>query len=144
MVLSMNKLNYKKDYPLLEKHPEMLKSMTGRPIEELTIDNVLSGKVTMQDGRIHKDTRLLQAEIAQSAGDIQIAANLRRAAELTNVPDEFILQAYNTIRPFRGSIEDINAIADTLEKEYDAAETADFVREAGEILRVSKRLKGDR
>lgn len=144
MVLSMNKLNYKKDYPLLEKHPEMLKSMTGRPIEELTIDNVLSGKVTMQDGRIHKDTLLLQAEIAQSAGDIQIAANLRRAAELTNVPDEFILQAYNTIRPFRGSIEDINAIADTLEKEYDAAETADFVREAGEILRVSKRLKGDR
>ncbi len=140
----MNKLNYKKDYPLLEKHPEMLKSMTGRPIEELTIDNVLSGKVTMQDGRIHKDTLLLQAEIAQSAGDIQIAANLRRAAELTNVPDEFILQAYNTIRPFRGSIEDINAIADTLEKEYDAAETADFVREAGEILRVSKRLKGDR
>lgn len=140
----MSTLNYKKDYPLMEKHPDKLKAMTGRSIDELTIDHILSGEATIQDGRIHKDTLLMQAEIAQSAGDIQIAANLRRAAELTNVPDDFILQAYNTIRPYRGTMEEILAIADTLEKEYDASETADFVREAGMILKNSNRLKGDR
>lgn len=140
----MTTLNYKEDYPLLEKHPDKLKAMTGRPIKDLTIDKVLSGEVTIQDGRIHKDTLLMQAEIAQSAGDIQIAANLRRAAELTSVPDEFILQAYNTIRPYRGTLKEIHTIADTLEKEYDASETANFVREAGMILKSSKRLKGDR
>lgn len=140
----MTTLNYKEDYPLLEKHPDKLKAMTGRPLEELTIDNVLAGGITMEDGRIHKDTLLMQAEIAQSAGDIQIAANLRRAAELTNVPDDFILKAYNTIRPFRGTMEEILAIADTLEKEYDASETAEFIREAGMILKNSHRLKGDR
>lgn len=137
----MNKLNYKNDYPLLEKHPDKLKAMTGRPIDDLTMENVLSGDVTLADGRIHKDTLLMQAEIAQSAGDIQIAANLRRAAELTNVPDEFILQAYNTIRPYRSELDEILAVADTLEQEYDAAETAEFVREAGAILKNSKRLK---
>lgn len=118
--------------------------MTGRLIDELTIDRVLSGDVTIQDGRIHKDTLLMQAEIAQSAGDIQIAANLRRAAELTNVPDELILQAYNTIRPYRGSLKEIHSIADILKEKYDAAETAEFIREAGMILKNSKRLKGDR
>lgn len=140
----MNKLNYKKDYPLLEKHPDKLKAMTGRPIDDLTMEKVLSGDVKLADGRIHKDTLLMQAEIAQSAGDIQIAANLRRAAELTNVPDEFILQAYNTIRPYRSELEEILAVADTLEQEYEAVETAQFVREAGEILKNSKRLKGHR
>ena len=140
----MNKLNYKNDYPLLEKHPDKLKAMTGRPIDDLTMEKVLSGDVKLADGRIHKDTLLMQAEIAQSAGDIQIAANLRRAAELTNVPDEFILQAYNTIRPYRSELEEILAVADTLEQEYEAVETAQFVREAGEILKNSKRLKGHR
>ena len=43
----MTTLNYKEDYPLLEKHPDKLKAMTGRPIEELTIDNVLAGGITM-------------------------------------------------------------------------------------------------
>ena len=140
----MNSLHYKKDYPLLEKHPEKLKSMTGRPIDDLTIDNVLSGEIQLNDGRIHKDTLFMQAEIAQSAGDIQIAHNIRRAAELTNVPDDFILKAYNTIRPYRSELKDILAIADTLENEYDAKETAEFVREAGYILRDCNRLKGDR
>lgn len=137
----MNKLNYREDYPLMEKHPDELKAMTGRSIGDLTIENVLSGEVTLQDGRIHKDTLLMQAEIAQSAGDIQIAANLRRAAELTNVPDEFILQVYNTIRPYRSNLDEILAVADTLEKEYDALETAEFVREAGTVLKNSRRLK---
>lgn len=137
----MNKLHYKNDYPLLEKHPDKLKAMTGRPIDELTMENVLSEDIKLTDGRIHKDTLLMQAEIAQSAGDIQIASNLRRAAELTNVPDEFILQAYNTIRPYRSNLDEILAVADTLEQEYDAWETAEFVREAGAILKNSKRLK---
>lgn len=137
----MNKLNHRNDYPLLEKHPDKLKAMTGRPIDDLTMENVLSGDVKLADGRIHKDTLLMQAEIAESAGDIQIAANLRRAAELTNVPDEFILQAYNTIRPYRSNLDEILAVADTLEQEYDASETAEFVREAGTILKNSKRLK---
>ena len=108
------------------------------------MENVLAGTVKMEDGKIHKDTLLMQAEIAQSAGDIQIAANLRRAADLTNVPDDYILEVYNTILPFRSEMEDILAVADSLENKYGAAETAQFVREAGEILQDSNRLKHNR
>lgn len=48
---------------------------------------MLNGKITLDDVKINKKTLLYQAQIAESVGNIQLAANLRRAAELTVVPD---------------------------------------------------------
>jgi propanediol dehydratase small subunit len=74
----------------------------------------------------------VQAEIAATAGYPQLAANLRRAAELTALPNDELLRAYEALRPGRSTIAEIRALADRLETEYGARETAAFVREAAE------------
>lgn len=56
--------------------------------------------------------------------------NFERAAELTAVPDDRILEIYNALRPYRSTKEELLAIADDLENRYQAKICAAFVREA--------------
>jgi propanediol dehydratase small subunit len=72
----------------------------------------------------------LQAQVAVAAGRAQLAANLRRAAELTGVPDEVILEVYTALRPHRSTADELESWADRLEQEFQAVATAAFVREA--------------
>ena len=44
------------DYPLANKHPEWVKTATNKTLDEFTLENVLSDKVTAQDMRITPDT----------------------------------------------------------------------------------------
>ncbi len=60
---------------------------------------MLSNKVTAQDMRITPETLRLQASIAKDAGRDRLAMNFERAAELTAVPDDRILEIYNALRP---------------------------------------------
>jgi propanediol dehydratase small subunit len=53
-----------------------------------------------------------------------------RAAELTAVPDDVILEIYMALRPRRSTTEELDAWAERLERDYDAASVAAFVREA--------------
>lgn len=131
------------DYPLAEKRPEMLRTPTGKGLHEVTLDNLLSGKVGYEDLRITPEALEWQAQIAESAGYPQVAANLRRAAELVKVPDERLLQIYNALRPHRSTKEELLAIADELEGRYGARTCAAFVREAAEVYQRRKLLKGD-
>ena len=131
------------DYPLGSKRPDILKSPRGIPFKELTLEAVESGKATFEDFRITPDALEMQARIAESAGRPQIARNLRRAAELTRVPDERILQIYNAMRPYRSTREELEAIATELETQYGAAVCAGFVREAAEVYGRRKLLRGD-
>jgi propanediol dehydratase small subunit len=77
-----------------------------------------------------------QAEIAAASGFGQLAANLRRAAELTAVPNAELLRMYETLRPGRATYAEMTALADRLAGEYAAPETAAFVREAAEVYRA--------
>jgi propanediol dehydratase small subunit len=77
----LEKLNANLDYPLYEKHPELIKTQTGKLIEEINMENILSGKVTPADCRISAETLIYQAEIQESFGNPQVGANFRRAAE---------------------------------------------------------------
>ncbi|MDR9771051.1 diol dehydratase small subunit [Acetomicrobium sp.] len=131
------------DYPLGTKRPDIIKSPRGNAFNDLTLDAVLQGKATFEDFRIAADALLMQAQIAESAGRSQIATNLKRAAELTKVPDERILEIYNAMRPHRSTKEELLAIADELENKHGATTCATFVREAVSVYERRKLFRGD-
>ena len=55
------------DYPLATKHPEWVKTATNKSLDDLTLENVLSDKITAQDMRITPETLRMQAAIAKDA-----------------------------------------------------------------------------
>lgn len=125
-------------YPLGE-HGDVA-SRTGRPLHEITLDAVRAGQVAPEDLTIHADTLRAQAAIAEREGWPQLAANLRRAAELTAVPQDVVLTVYEALRPYRVTYERLVALADALERDYGAAENARFLREAAAAYRERKLL----
>ena len=123
------------EYPLAQFAPHLLKSPRGRGLDEITLDAVLSGDVTMDDLRITAEALDAQAAIARQAGRQQLSENLLRAAELVNVPDDVILSVYNSLRPGRASKDELQRLADVLEREYDANRCAALIREAAAAAR---------
>lgn len=138
----MGKLNYKKDYPLSEKSPELIFTPTGKKLSEINIDNVLKGNVGVEDCRISPQTLEYQAQIAESANNRQVAENFRRAAELTMFPDDFLLDVYNALRPFRSTKAELYALADELESKG-AKLNAEYIREAAEIYEKRDKLRDE-
>lgn len=130
-----------KDYPLSQKKTGIVKSATGKTLDEFTIDNVMNGKISAKDCRIAPETLELQAQISESVNRDAFAANLRRAAELIAVPDERILEIYNAIRPYRSTKGELLEIADELDKKYNAKVNANFIREAANLYEKRGRLK---
>ena len=120
------------DYPLAEKIPERLKTPTGLAFTDITLEAVLEGRVGMEDLRVTSEALELQAQIAEAAGRPQLAENLRRAAELVQVPEERILEIYNALRPGRATRAGLLELAANLEARYGAARCAALIREAAE------------
>ena len=137
------KLDYRRDYPLAKKRPELVKTSTGKSLDEITLDAVLSGTIKPEEIRITPQTLEYQAQIAESIYRPQLARNMRRAGELTRVPDERMLEMYNALRPNRSTKEELLAIADELEHKYEAKVTAEFVREAVKVYEARDVLKKD-
>jgi len=131
------------DYPLGAKRRDILKSPRGIPFDELTLENVEKGKVVFEDFRISPEVLKMQGDIAASAGRTQIALNFSRAGELTKVPDDRILQIYNSLRPHRSTKDELLAIASELQDKYGATVCAGFIREAADVYSRRKLLKGD-
>jgi propanediol dehydratase small subunit len=73
---------------------------------------------------------LTQSQTAQDAGYAQLGDNLRRAAELTRVPNERLLKMYELLRPGRSTRAELEAVETELREVYDAPLTAALVREA--------------
>lgn len=128
-------------YPLMQHAADDLKALSGRPLSEITLDAVAEGALSPDDMRIQAETLRLQADVAEQAGYTQLAANLRRAAELTAVPNKEMLQIYDLLRPGRASYSQLLQLADHLEQTYQAAETGKFVREAAEAYQQRTLLK---
>ena len=135
------KLDATKDYPLYTHHPELIRTFTGKPIEEITAKNILEGRLSADDCRINPDILEYQAQIQESFGNPQVAANFRRAAEMTRIPDKRILEIYNCMRPGRSTKEELLAIADELENTWKASLNAALVREAVEVYEKQKMLR---
>ena len=61
----------------------------------------MSGEIEMADLRITPEALLRQAQIARSVGRAALAENFERAAEMTALPQEKIMQIYELLRPGR-------------------------------------------
>jgi propanediol dehydratase small subunit len=120
-------------YPLADYESDWLKAASGRSFDDLTIEAASAGQLQPDDLRIDAETLRAQAEIARQAGHPQLASNLLRAAELTVVPNEELLKMYEMLRPGRASYQQLIGFAELLEKTYQAAENARFVREAAQV-----------
>ena len=133
------------DYPLGTERPDLVRTPSGLSLDELTLDALRAGRIDAGEMRATAETLQLQAEVARAAGRTQLAANLGRAAELTALPDELILEIYTALRPHRSTKEELEAWAERLEREYRAPLTAAFVRDATSAY-VGRRLlsAGDR
>ncbi len=136
-------LHYKSDYPMSAKHPELVKTSTGKSLADITLDAVVSGAVKAEEIRITPQTLEYQAQIAESISRPQSARNMRRAGELTRVPDERMLQIYNLLRPNRSSKAELLAIADELDQKFSAKVCAAFVREAAAVYEARGVLRKD-
>jgi propanediol dehydratase small subunit len=122
------------DYPLAEKRPELIRGPRGKPLDAITLDAVVAGEVELDDLRITPDALKMQADIARAAGRPMLAANFERAAELVNVPQDFIMRVYELLRP--GRAKDKQPLLDaarTLRETYGAERMAAFVEEAAEV-----------
>ena len=101
----------------------------GGPALDLTVESVLAGEVTADDLRIDPSTLRAQAEVAERHHNAQLAANLRRAAELARLPDARVLAIYEALRPGRSTTAELEAVAAGLDG-VDAPLCAALVREA--------------
>jgi propanediol dehydratase small subunit len=91
-----------------------VRALSGKPVENLTVDAIRAGEVGVSDLRIHPETLERQAMVAAEHGNPQLAENLRRAAELTQLPDDEVLGIYEALRPGRSTAAQLTALADSL------------------------------
>lgn len=112
---------------------DTIKSKTGKLLEEITIENVLNGSLTSEDVTISAETLLKQGAIAEKHGRPQLKKNFQRAAELVNVPDEFILKVYEMLRPNRSTKKELLSTALILKNQYGAEECAKFILNAVKV-----------
>ena len=122
------------DYPLSEKRPELIRGKRHKRLDEVTLDALMRGDVQMEDLRITKEALIFQAEISRSAGRPTLAQNFERASELVNIPQEFIMQVYELLRPGRAkSKKELYEAAQRLRSAYDANRMAAFLEEAADV-----------
>ncbi len=126
----------------MTSEPFRARALSGRPIEELTLEAAVRGDLSPADLRVHPDTLRHQAEVAEAHGNPQLGENLRRAAELTALADEDVLAIYEALRPGRSAAAGLEAIAIRLDA-VGAPLCAALVREAAEVYARRGLLKLD-
>ena len=121
------------DYPLAETQPGEVRGPRGLSLEDITLERVLDGSVTMEDLRITPEALIAQGEIARDAGRPTLAENFTRAAELVNVPQDVIMQVYELLRPGRArSKQELLEAARMLKEQFGASRIAAFIEEAAD------------
>ena len=128
-------------YPLYDNEGDTLQAANGRPLRDVTIEAALDGSLSIEDLQVHRSALLAQAEIARTAGYVPLAQNFARAAELTVVPRGEIIEMYNVLRPGRARREELDALADRLEQQFEAPLCAAMVREAAEVYTARGMLR---
>lgn len=122
------------DYPLAERRPDMVEGRRGKRPDDISLQAVLDGQITMEDLRITRAALHNQAEIAAAVGRATLAENFRRAAELVDVPQDMIMKVYEMLRPGRSkSKSDLTAVANDLRTQYGATMIAAFIDEAADV-----------
>jgi len=118
------------DYPLGSRRPDLVRTPAGVPLEGVTLSAVRQGLIDAGDVRATAETLRRQAAVALASGRAQLSANLERAAELTAIPPDTILEIYTALRPHRSTAAELEEWARRLEDEHGAPQAAAFVLEA--------------
>ena len=92
-----------------------VRALSGRAVEGLTVEAVRAAEIGVADLRIHPETLERQAVVAEQHGNPQLAGNLRRAAELTRLPDDEVLAIYEALRPGRSTPAQLTELAASLD-----------------------------
>jgi propanediol dehydratase small subunit len=122
------------DYPLAETRSARITGKRGMALDQITLEAVLAGQITMADLQITARALRDQAEIAADAARPTLAQNFRRAAELVEVPQDMIMSTYELLRPGRAkSRAERTDRAALLRRDHQAHAIADFIDEAAEI-----------
>jgi propanediol dehydratase small subunit len=122
------------DYPLAETRSDKILGQRGKSLDDITLDAVVAGKVTMEDLRITPQALADQAEISRAARRPTLALNFERAAELVGVPQDFIMSSYEMLRPGRAkSKEKLLEVAKTFRQAHKAERMAKFIEEAADV-----------
>ena len=121
-----------RDYPLGSERPDLVSTLGGTLLADVTLEAVRSERISARDARATPETLRRQAAVASAAGRQPLAESLERAAELALVPDGELLEIYTSLRPRRSTTAQLDAWAARLEG-YGAVQTAAFVREAAAV-----------
>jgi propanediol dehydratase small subunit len=121
-----------RDYPLGSRRPDLVSTLGGTPLAEVTLDAVRAGLISSRDARATPETLRRQAAVASAAGREPLAESLERAAELALVSDGELLEIYTSLRPGRSTAAELESWAVRLDG-YAAVRTAAFVREAAAV-----------
>ena len=121
-----------RDYPLGSGRPDLVFTVGGTPLADVTLEAVREGRMSAREARATPDTLRRQAAVARAAGRLPLAENLERAAELALVPDAELLEIYTALRPGRSTTAELERWAAQLDG-YGARRTAAFVREAAGV-----------
>lgn len=116
-------------YPL-SKSNVGIRSKSGKSIDQITIDEVINGRVTGEDIKISKETLKLQGKIARQEGRTQLGENFERASELVDIPDEELLIIYNMLRPNRSTREELLNKAREIREKYNAVACSNLIIDA--------------
>jgi propanediol dehydratase small subunit len=119
---------------------DQLTALSGRRLDEVTVEAALRGELAAADVRIHPDTLRRQADVAAEHGNPELAENLRRAAELALLPDAEVLAIYEALRPGRSTLAQLASIAARLQA-GGATRCAALVREAAQVYERRRLLK---
>ena len=125
----------KMKYPLRDTEAGRLQTHSGVPLCDVTAETIAAAELGGDDLRVHAETLRQQARIASENGYPQLGANLRRAAELTDAPNDELLKIYELLRPERASYDELVKLANYLEERYGATENAAFIKEAAAVYR---------
>jgi propanediol dehydratase small subunit len=109
-----------------------IRALSGKPVASLTVAAIRAGEAGVSDLRIHPETLERQAVVAAEHANPQLAENLRRAAELTQLPDDEVLAIYEALRPGRSTAVQLTALAGSL-AERGLPRCAALVAEAAEV-----------
>ncbi len=130
----MDRIQSITDYPLAENRPDLVKTALGKSLDDLTLAEVEAGQVTLEDLRITPLALLDQARIAELAGRPTLARNFERAAEIVDVPQDYLLEVYELLRPGRAkSKATLLEAAQILRESYKALKVAEFIEEAAAV-----------
>jgi propanediol dehydratase small subunit len=110
----------------------MSKGYSGINADEISVEDVRRGDITLDDIRIHPDTLEHQAQVAESKDNPQLASNFRRAAELTSFSDEDVLRLYEALRPGRSTAQELRSFAQDLASRG-AHRNAEFFAQAADV-----------